>query len=305
MASSLASATNSRVDSASKHIVACRVNTDYMKMCCHVGGNNEKELKANKMKYCMNKDEIVMGIGRPFRQSSNINTMKAYPSVITTMGNTSSKLMQAQSELSQKYFEQLPGTDTVEDHINTISALTPTALTQWQASKTIPEQNAKKAKELATEKEKKYLDNGHNMYFVGISVGVAYAHPSSGDTVGSVMIGGLRTIRNGPAEIHTGDPVFWVSDWEAKNLFLHPNGKYDDTLTKNQIDAQDAPVGTKRKWTESQNGNTDRSPGKTNMFTLMPFLMSTDDARYNEFKARIFGRSDFYWWKIRCFTAFF
>lgn len=51
MAASLASMTNTRVDSASKHIVPCKVNTDYMASL--VGGNVDnsmRELQTNKMR---------------------------------------------------------------------------------------------------------------------------------------------------------------------------------------------------------------------------------------------------------------
>lgn len=56
MAGSIASATSTRVDSASKHILPCKVNTDYMASL--VGDNSEnamRELQINKMKYCMHK----------------------------------------------------------------------------------------------------------------------------------------------------------------------------------------------------------------------------------------------------------
>ena len=47
--------------------------------------NFEKQI--NKHKYCMAKDDIVMGLGRPmFGASVHNNKKKAYPSVITTLG---------------------------------------------------------------------------------------------------------------------------------------------------------------------------------------------------------------------------
>ena len=44
-------------------------------------------------------------------------------------------------------------------------------------------------------------------YVVGVSLGTAWAHPSTGDTVASVMIGGLRTVQNGAFPIHTNDLI--------------------------------------------------------------------------------------------------
>lgn len=40
---------------------------------------------------------------------------------------------------------------------------------------------------------------------MGIALGTAWAHPSTGDTVASVMIGGLRTVQNGAFPVHTND----------------------------------------------------------------------------------------------------
>lgn len=46
------------------------------------------------------------------------------------------------------------------------------------------------------------IENMLEFYFVGISLGLAYAHPHSGDTVASVMIGGLRTVLNGHFQVN-------------------------------------------------------------------------------------------------------
>ncbi len=53
---------------------------------------------------------------------------------------------------------------------------------------------------------------------VGVSLGTAWAHPSSGDTVASVMIGGLRTVQNGAFPIHTNDLVCIYFD-DERDLF--------------------------------------------------------------------------------------
>ena len=51
------------------------------------------------------------------------------------------------------------------------------------------------------------VENLLEFYVVGVSLGTAWAHPSSGDTVASVMIGGLRTVLNGAFPIHTNDLI--------------------------------------------------------------------------------------------------
>jgi glycerol-3-phosphate responsive antiterminator len=86
---SLASATSSRVDSASKHIVPCKMNTDYMVSIMRpdtMSSDAVRELQQNKMKYCMHKDDLVIGLGRStYGSASFTNQKKAYPSVITTI----------------------------------------------------------------------------------------------------------------------------------------------------------------------------------------------------------------------------
>jgi hypothetical protein len=49
------------------------------------------------------------------------------------------------------------------------------------------------------------IENLIDFYVVGIALGTAWAHPSTGDTVASVMIGGLRTVQNGAFPVHTND----------------------------------------------------------------------------------------------------
>jgi hypothetical protein len=60
---SLAQATNTRIDSACKHIQQCRVSTDDMMRFTE---NDATELQRNKYRYCVHKDELVVGISRPW-----------------------------------------------------------------------------------------------------------------------------------------------------------------------------------------------------------------------------------------------
>lgn len=60
---SLAQATNTRLDSACKHIQQCRISTDDMMRFVN---NEVDELERNPFRYCIHKDELVVGIGRPW-----------------------------------------------------------------------------------------------------------------------------------------------------------------------------------------------------------------------------------------------
>ena len=65
---SLASATNTRLDSACKHIQQCRVSSDDMMRFVK---ENSEELQRNKDRYCIHKDELVVGLGRPWYAPSS------------------------------------------------------------------------------------------------------------------------------------------------------------------------------------------------------------------------------------------
>ena len=54
---------------------------------------------------------------------------------------------------------------------------------------------------------------------MGYSVGTAYAHENSGDTIASVMIGGISTVLNGDFPMHTGDRVMWYLTKAEKAMF--------------------------------------------------------------------------------------
>jgi hypothetical protein len=64
---SLGSATGSRVDSAAKHIMACKLDTKLLGLM-RTEGDRETDLYSclhtSKMKWCMAKDEIVLNTSK-------------------------------------------------------------------------------------------------------------------------------------------------------------------------------------------------------------------------------------------------
>ena len=57
----------------------------------------------------------------------------------------------------------------------------------------------------------------NDYYAVGFANTIGYAHPNTGDTMTSVMIGGLRTVMNGDFEIFPGDLIQFY--WYPPRLF--------------------------------------------------------------------------------------
>ena len=60
-----------------------------------------------------------------------------------------------------------------------------------------------------------YLQKMFDLYPVGVANTLGYAHPNSGDTMSSVMMGCLRTVRNGDFEVLAGDLVQWYWTFEV------------------------------------------------------------------------------------------
>lgn len=161
---SLASATGTSIDSAAKHNVQCRMFTELIQTWADPNqqGRGAELLKQNKMDFCMHKDEIVLG-ARPgwFPEKSYIPP-RPYPLVFTTYANM---------PIGVKNF-----------------------LCELYSSKTIPKVDELVAhvRDTKSYKDRDTVMMTPQFYFQGISLGVAYAHPDSGDTVGTVMYGGLR-----------------------------------------------------------------------------------------------------------------
>ena len=91
-AASLGSATGSRVDSAAKHTMACKLDTRFFRCGFEQGGEfADNILHQNKMQYAMQKDEIVMNTTKKFL---SVPGSQAYPLVVTTLGDFCGGLME-------------------------------------------------------------------------------------------------------------------------------------------------------------------------------------------------------------------
>jgi hypothetical protein len=186
MAGSLASATSSRVDSASKHIVPCKVNTDFLISTMHDSNVHgaTRELQIHKMKYCMHKDDLVIGLGRALGTVSVYNYQKkAYPTVFTTNVGWGKDV--------RKFLA------LVNCHVQAPEDL------KYILDQATEQSNDSKFKHDGRKNAMKIVHNMLECHFVGVSLGLAYAHGDSGDTVASVMVGGLKTVLNGRFQVNT------------------------------------------------------------------------------------------------------
>lgn len=70
---------------------------------------------------------------------------------------------------------------------------------------------------------KDHLSIMYDYFGVGFANTLGYAHPNTGDTMVSVMIGGLRTVQNGDFEVFAGDLLQFYWAFEKDDFF--PDGR--------------------------------------------------------------------------------
>ena len=205
---SLGTATGTRVDSASKHIMACKVDTRLLMHMLADNSDPQNALHNEKMKYCMHKDEIVLN-----STSTNDNAVTAYPMVVSTLGDITKEAQTAISSLYRKHdatqffftqdrIKNCKNTDA-SDYMSAYDASNPQHKEKWS-------------------RIHRQLSSLPNFRCQGVALGQAWASYLSGDTVASVLVGGMVTVLNGHFTMHTGDLVQWYFDFE-QNEFVHVN----------------------------------------------------------------------------------
>jgi hypothetical protein len=184
-AASLGSATGSRVDSAAKHTMACKVDTKFFRCGLEQGGEfADNILHQNKMRYAMQKDEIVMNTTKKFL---SVPGSQAYPLVVTTLGDFTSGLM-------QKFLLWLYASESADSFIKR-SSKTCTDRDEWMRA------GANESEFATFTTRLHYLPEFRCQ---GVALGQAFASHISGDTVATVLVGGMVTVMNGHFEMFAG-----------------------------------------------------------------------------------------------------
>ena len=202
----VASATSTRIDSAARHQVAVRTSFDHLVSWV---GFEQVRLQKEKQAFCVHKDDLVIGVSRPVRRNENgrgNHRNKAYPSVVSTLA--------AMEQSARNYLIYLWHNPKTFAERDTFIKTVERRMDHWDP--------------VMNEVARKQITEMPEFYFSGVSVGMAYAHPLSGDTVCTSMIGGMRTILNGPFEVDTGDLVQWI--WDIEIPMFNKDGKRFDPL---------------------------------------------------------------------------
>lgn len=223
---SLASATNTRVDSACKHHHQCRVSTDDL-LGMMVPANDVEELKRNKYKYCAHKDELIVGVGRPWAPEESRKKMNnAYPRVISNLGMMDGKSGDS-STFQKMIIYMYHYCCSLDDKKNIIrwfksNRYTPPDGIQGDADVLYFKHHDVGGENKLIENTHAWLSKMYDYTTMGYSQTLGYAHPTVGDTMTTVMIGGMRTVMNGDFPVENGDEIQWY--WPFEKDCFHKDG---------------------------------------------------------------------------------
>jgi len=281
--------TGTRVDSASKHQIACRI--DYEHTLSWVG-YDQLVLQREKLRFCMRELDMAVGCGPPIRNNEPQRTStrnKAYPSVVVTLADMQPAALNYLIALYHNSTSMAERDRFVEDVERTID--------RWIG----PLGNYELAK--------KQIQEMPEFFMVGVAVGTAWAHPNSGDNVATVMIGGLKTVMNGAFAMQCNDEVMWY--WEEERPCFKADGRRvpkkiqaaSGSLTSEDVNrfvaanlAMDADDERRRKFFDRGNGNyaapsrDGNIKGKQRVAYPKPFRYDDDNERTYD-RRRVFAKA--------------
>lgn len=218
---SLASATSTLLDSACKHIQQCRVSQDHL---TKLADGDEHELMRNKTRYCVHKDELVLGIARPWAPLDKIFTNQAYPRVLSSLGKLAdvtgpNNELRVGARMILWMYHNATSLRERHDFLRVFRETRP-----HQAAGTFLAGYDRPFAYFPTEtlggiedfRHRQDLENIYDFVTVGYANTLGWHHAHHGDTMTSVMIGGLRTVNNGDFEVFTGDIIQWYWPFERE-----------------------------------------------------------------------------------------
>jgi hypothetical protein len=148
--------TGTRIDSASKHQIACRI--DFERMLSWVGYDH-LILQREKLRFCMKENDLAVGCGPPIRNNEPQRTStrnKAYPSIVVTLADIQPSALNYLIALYHNCLSMADRDKFVEDVERTVD--------RWVGGMG------------NVELAKKQIQEMPEFFMVGVSVGTAWAH---------------------------------------------------------------------------------------------------------------------------------
>jgi hypothetical protein len=205
---SIGTATGTRVDSAAKHIMACKVDSrqlsQWIPQITSLTGDVMSYLHNNKLRWCMHKDEIVLNTTKKINPTSD-SLAKAYPLVVSTVGEMHDCTRKSISKLYHQ-----PTASEFFNLVDTYTKLTSASFPDFIADNNLPAVTPEERPDVILQ-----ISTLPEFRCQGVALGQAWASYLSGDTVASVLVGGMMTVQNGHYTMHTGDEVQWYFSWET------------------------------------------------------------------------------------------
>jgi len=279
----MAAMTRTRVDSAAKHIIACKVGTDLMKVYAGTSNADLQYLHHNKLHFLTEKDDLILNVSRKLA-NVDTRTFHAYPSVVSTLG----KCTRAYQLILAVLYSQRTAAD-FESMVKAIQKADQVRSVFEHVSNEVDNAAADAFKRLYDTEDKLKKEVGlvaelRTMPFYelqGYSLGRAWASPISGDTVFSVLIGGCVTAINGHFPMQAGQLVQWYFDFEHE-FFSKVNGDHHMVGQRVMTNARLAdPLAAKRRRLEE--------PVRSNFVHPKPYEPGFDGDVYGD-RMRIFGK---------------
>jgi hypothetical protein len=211
---SLGSATSSNLDSSCKHIQQCRVSQDHMIQFTKAPHDPE-ELVRNKYRYCVHKDEIALSVGKCWGKQNGTKRFQnnAYPRVVSNLGQLVECAGDERSEAEKLIKLMYHHVQTIPERDKFLAMFQSGVASNFVTGKDATPYLKMEGDIMAFKAQLPYI---YDFGASGYANTVGWAHSSSGDTMSSVMIGGLRTVTNGDFEVFCGDRIQWYWPFEAQ-----------------------------------------------------------------------------------------
>jgi hypothetical protein len=284
---SIGTMTGTVVDSAAKHIRQCKVNTDLMGVWSSC---TPQELHQNRYKYITHKDDLVLNVTQKIGRALS-NKVDVYPSVVSTFADID---LNAQCAMMYLYDSARP-----LDFLQKVAAIAGTDMARrdtldadiaaWAGPK-IVNPGFDVSVPIVKTKFDSFIARMPYLQAQGYAQTVGYASAVSGDTVLSVLIGGIVTVRNGHFPMRCGQAVQWYFNFE-KDSFSSQHGAAG--VAEWDIGSRiEVPVaGAEPLPLTDRRGKMEGHPLRTLFALPKPYVISsrTGDELYGD-KIRIFAR---------------
>ena len=287
----LASSTGTRVDSAAKHNLACKVDTDLLRSWTSDSTTQaDEEMRRNKYKFAMQKDELVMNTGMKISNSTAVTRTKtnAYPAVVTTMANCFTN-NDAAGDLIKTKLSEIYSMPTCEQFFTSLALLEKIYNGKWSPSGGLAFSDKAYWNDIGEPDAVKQLKNMPFFRAQGYALGTAYASALTGDTVGTVIIGGVMTVLNGAFEMRAGQDVQWYFQFETENFEMNSTTNAMCGERKNAA-KQERPSKVQRREAH-HNRMYGMKEGDSNkgIFKIKPYVEGKGGVVYGD-KIRVFAK---------------